>query len=102
MTQRPTRFLNFTNEEDINLINLVKQYRSLYDVYEKEHKDLMVRNQLWHDVARIMERDVSDCKKRWRSMKDTYYRQKRTKTRTNWVLMNRLQFLDAVGKSYDW
>ncbi|XP_045460110.1 uncharacterized protein LOC123670642 [Harmonia axyridis] len=93
------RYLSFSNMEDYNLINIVQQHRILYDINHKDHRDFGLRAKLWNDIAEKMDRSVEECKRRWRNMKDTYFRFKRKNLKSSWILAKRLKFLDSAGRN---
>ncbi|XP_022093072.1 uncharacterized protein LOC110980566 [Acanthaster planci] len=63
------------------LIALVKDNPTLYDVRDKDHKNAAQIARIWKRIAdqiNYQERDGDYWKKRWRMLRDTYVRKRRT------------------------
>ncbi|XP_045491849.1 uncharacterized protein LOC123691482 [Colias croceus] len=67
----------FTDEQDEALINLVSQHAILYDLSETGYKKQPKKDKIWGEIGRILNKSGDSCKKRWKNIKDTYFRQKR-------------------------
>nr|XP_054593402.1 transcription factor Adf-1-like [Nothobranchius furzeri] len=56
----------------------VRKYEHLYNPSLKNYKDAQVIYNSWKEIARILEMDVEQCMKKWRSMRDKFVRMKKT------------------------
>ncbi|XP_054602375.2 transcription factor Adf-1-like [Nothobranchius furzeri] len=56
----------------------VRKYEHLYNPSLKNYKDAQVIYNSWKEIARILEVDVEQCMKKWRSMRDKFVRMKKT------------------------
>ncbi|XP_070409412.1 uncharacterized protein [Nothobranchius furzeri] len=56
----------------------VWKYEHLYNPSLKNYKDAQVICNSWKEIARILEVDVEQCMKKWRSMWDKFVRMKKT------------------------
>ncbi|KAK4879803.1 hypothetical protein RN001_007949 [Aquatica leii] len=99
--------MSFCKEDDLKLIELVEMQRELYDPTHKDYKDVMLRNNIWANIALHLTNNKTgkDCKKRWRSIRDTWKRLKKTDkldtsskahTKRSWLLVPYLEFLNNV------
>ncbi|KRT81236.1 Myb/SANT-like transcription factor [Oryctes borbonicus] len=102
MTKCPFNF-----KEDKLLIHYVRQYPALYDPKNADYKNQDIRDDLWDTIAENIDKKVSDCKKRWRSIRDTFFRAQRQYNRQvdtgrrlkrpKWSLLEHLTFLNNFG-----
>ncbi|CAG9772583.1 unnamed protein product [Ceutorhynchus assimilis] len=99
MSQKAKYLCRFTRELDEKLIELVSANEVLYDTGHKYYKDLNVRDDVWLAISSIVGRTVTDCKTRWRSLRDLYHRKKKDqrmgkKIRSPWEYMDSISFLE--------
>lgn len=91
--------LQFSPVEDEKLIADVSNHPVLFDSREKNYKNNGAKGLVWETVAVKVNRTADDCKKRWRSIRDTFKKIKRgkkyrTRRKIKWPLMDKLSFLD--------
>ncbi|KAL1488308.1 hypothetical protein ABEB36_015257 [Hypothenemus hampei] len=96
----------FSVECDDLLIEGVQKHSCLYSFEHENYKDINVKENCWREIATSVGRSVVDCKKRWKNMKDTYFRKKKnSKLGTGssssvkpikWSLFRQLEFLENV------
>ncbi|XP_050065540.1 uncharacterized protein LOC126554514 [Aphis gossypii] len=99
--------ISFSLEENTVLAECVSQHPCLFDLKHPEYKDLQVRENVWKEISSVLTKSVDDCKKRWRNIKDTYNRKKRSRNLgtgsaaknkpTKWQLADILSFLDVAA-----
>jgi hypothetical protein len=41
----------FTHEDDIVLLDLIREHRELYDVNHKRHKDIVFKDRVWNEIS---------------------------------------------------
>ncbi|XP_050526067.1 uncharacterized protein LOC126896916 [Daktulosphaira vitifoliae] len=96
----------YTVEEDIQLAECVRAHPCLYDLKNANYKDQQIRDNVWKLISNSLnKKSVDDCKKRWKNMKDTYNKNKRSRKlgtgsstknkQKKWVLADALSFLDV-------
>lgn len=73
------RKIAFTAEDEERLIELVKGSPSLYSPSNPEYKDKIVRGKAWDNIATSLSKPSSDCKKKWKNIKDQYDRTRKKK-----------------------
>ncbi|XP_063833541.1 uncharacterized protein LOC135082691 [Ostrinia nubilalis] len=97
-------FQTFSHNEDKELIELVKKNQMLYNTELADYKDGALKDHVWGEIAAAMKKSSTDCKKRWKYLRDSYNRCKRTNKKrtgsasfktTKWCFFNVLRFLDA-------
>ncbi|KAL1516155.1 hypothetical protein ABEB36_000074 [Hypothenemus hampei] len=96
----------FSSNDDEILIEEIRKYPSLYNLEDENYKNFVIKENGWKNVAASLGKNVDDCKKRWRSVRDTYFRnKKKQKLGTGsssldkpikWALYNQLSFLDKI------
>ncbi|XP_039275596.1 uncharacterized protein LOC111061330 isoform X1 [Nilaparvata lugens] len=94
----------FSADEDELLIEFVQKEDMLYDLKHKEFKNSTKKDLLRNEIGRRLEKEGSECKKRWKSMRDHYKREKKEEKGTTGKAAKkkraqywqRLQFLDTV------
>ncbi|XP_030745010.1 uncharacterized protein LOC115874086 [Sitophilus oryzae] len=64
----------FSGDDAEILIEEVQKYECIFDY---EDKNFIIRENAWKKIAISAGKDVDDCKKRWKSIKDTYLRNKK-------------------------
>ncbi|GJQ87164.1 hypothetical protein Trydic_g12519 [Trypoxylus dichotomus] len=94
------------NEDEL-LIRYVRQYPALYDPRHPDYKNQETRDELWDKIAGNIGKKALDCKKRWRSIRDTFFRSQRQYKRQvvtgrrlkrpTWSLLEHLTFLNNFG-----
>ncbi|XP_025422921.1 uncharacterized protein LOC112692456 [Sipha flava] len=90
----------FTHEEDIILIDFVKTHSVLYDRSHERHKDHAFKEPLWCEISTELDKSVNQCKKRWKTIKTAYLKNRImetgsiNKSDTTQLLSLRLSFLD--------
>ncbi|XP_033228670.1 transcription factor Adf-1-like [Belonocnema kinseyi] len=92
--------------DDSKLIELVRHRSCLFDPKNKYYKDLNVRDDAWAEIAEGLKQPVEECKSRWRNVRDTFMRRKRSqkistgsarsRKRRRWFLEGSLDFLHQV------
>ncbi|CAH1972643.1 unnamed protein product [Acanthoscelides obtectus] len=71
-----SQFIN-KREKDELLIELVKSNRSIYDASDKNYKNNIEKDKCWEKISEMIEMSVSECKKRWKSLRDQYNKKKK-------------------------
>ncbi|XP_023311380.1 transcription factor Adf-1-like [Anoplophora glabripennis] len=97
-----TSKLSFHTTEDEKLVECVGNCPALYDTGNKDYKNQVVRENIWKCIAETVQRTPEDCKKRWRNIKDTYMKIRRTTNPTGsaatpkskWPLLSQMSFMD--------
>lgn len=111
----------FTHPQDDALIEFMSMHPELYDAQSENYKKVFVRNEQWTQCAKVCGRSgtyiytqfflaryiayifksfpVTDCKARWRYLRDYFTRVKNKKgdTRKSSAFLQRLSFLDLDG-----
>ena len=59
------------------LINLVCQYPTLWDKQDTKYKDSNYKDAKWMEIAEILSLTKEDVIKKWKSLRDTFMRQKK-------------------------
>ncbi|KAE9521371.1 hypothetical protein AGLY_018193 [Aphis glycines] len=97
--------LIFSYEEDVMLVELVSNHPCLFDLKHQAYKDIQIREKVWKEISIHLKKSTEDCKKRWRSIKDTYNKKKRNRKLgtgsakdkpSKWMLADVLSFLDTT------
>ena len=65
------------------LINHVWQYPALWDKQDAKYKDSNYKNAKWKETAEILCLTKEDVIKKWKSLRDTFMRQKKKKKKKN-------------------
>uniref|UniRef100_A0A1B6DXI5 MADF domain-containing protein n=1 Tax=Clastoptera arizonana TaxID=38151 RepID=A0A1B6DXI5_9HEMI len=101
--------VRFSTDEDDFLIEFVHTHTILYDLKHEEFKNRIKKELIWSDAGKILNREGSECKKRWKSIRDHYRREKKEEKgsagsakKKRAVYWDRLRFLDGVeeGESF--
>ncbi|XP_065085792.1 uncharacterized protein LOC135707823 [Ochlerotatus camptorhynchus] len=82
------------NEE--MFVNEIKKRPILYNTTLKDYKKITTRHEAWAEVALAMNLSESECKKRWRSLRDAFMKVVRNKNedeRKTWLHYRLLEFL---------
>ncbi|GAB6032500.1 hypothetical protein CHUAL_011396 [Chamberlinius hualienensis] len=90
---------------EAKLCELVGQHKCLYDVKHKLYKDVCARENAWKIIAENLNQTTDQCKKRWRNIRDTYFRRKKKAKKSKglernvhveWHLESKLSFLNTI------
>ncbi|XP_025198148.1 uncharacterized protein LOC112596602 [Melanaphis sacchari] len=89
----------FTHEDDIILVDLIREHRELYDVKHKKHKDNVFKDRVWNEISIDIGKSVYQCKRRWKNIKAYYLKSKSnmetaSSMNNNWPLTTYVSFLD--------
>ncbi|XP_018802726.1 PREDICTED: transcription factor Adf-1-like isoform X2 [Bactrocera latifrons] len=92
-----------TMDVDDMLISEVRNRPFLYDLSHPDYKSLKKKDYAWRHIAVCLKLSEMQCKKRWKSLRDSYKRCKRMKTdgssestRKKWRYLEAMTFLDNV------
>lgn len=101
----------FTNQQpptmdkiETKLIEFVKLNDFIYNKASPDFKCARLKQQKWHEFAKTVGCDVEQLKKRWKTLRDSFYRElKRIKkdrliTESRWRHFDRLMFLKDVKR----
>ena len=86
------------------LIDLVHQYPALWDKQHTKYKDSNYKDARWRESAEILSVPKDDAIKKWKSLRDTYVRQKSIKSKSGdglsdskprWKYYTIMSFLDV-------
>ena len=64
------------------LIDLVHQYSALWDKQNTKYKDSTYKDARWREITEILGVPKDDAIKKWKSLQDTYVRQKSIKVKS--------------------
>ena len=64
------------------LIDLVRQYPALWDKQHSKYKDSNYKDARWREISEILNVPKDDAIKKWKSLRDTYVRQKSIKSKS--------------------
>ncbi|XP_060856280.1 uncharacterized protein LOC132934005 [Metopolophium dirhodum] len=89
----------FTHEDDVVLIDLIRNNRELYDANHKMHRDIAFKDSIWNDISIDIGKSVHQCKRRWKNIKAFYLKNKSmmetgSSVNNNWSLSTYVSFLD--------
>ncbi|CAI6357599.1 unnamed protein product [Macrosiphum euphorbiae] len=59
------------------LVSLVEIRPSIYDFGDKDHSNRIVQDKLWEEISKEMNVDVSVCKSKWTSLRNSFARELR-------------------------
>lgn len=71
------RRIEFKDDEEGKLIELVKSKPFLYCVTDPEYKDRLLKKKAWNDIGIILSKTADDCKKKWKNIKDAFDRSRK-------------------------
>lgn len=71
------RRIDFRDDEEEKLIELVKSKSHLYCVTDSDYKDRHLKVKAWEEIAKTLSKSSEDCKKKWKNIKDTYDRSRK-------------------------
>ncbi|XP_035772864.1 uncharacterized protein LOC118456322 [Anopheles albimanus] len=86
----------FVKVNETVFVEEVKKRPILYDSGMRQNKRIKLRTEAWREVSQAVNLSVQECRKRWRSMRDAFLKQVRTKSeeeRKCWVHYRLLEFL---------
>ncbi|XP_017470929.1 PREDICTED: uncharacterized protein LOC108362460 [Rhagoletis zephyria] len=96
---------------DINeiLIEEIRKHEWLYDLSSNEYKNVFKKAVIWEEIGKSVCLPGDSCKTRWRGLRDTYKRRKRTSQLSSgsgapsptkkWKYLQTLSFLDNYKDS---
>ncbi|CAD7078810.1 unnamed protein product [Hermetia illucens] len=67
----------FSADEDELLVEFVQKEDIFYDLKHPESKNTIKKDLLWNEIGRALKKEGSECKKRWKSRRDHYKREKK-------------------------
>ncbi|KAK9500827.1 hypothetical protein O3M35_002016 [Rhynocoris fuscipes] len=67
----------FSSEDDEILIELVRKNPALYSVKSMTYKNMVIKNNIWKEIAKTLGKKERDCQIRWKSIRDYYQRKKK-------------------------
>ncbi|XP_034188579.2 uncharacterized protein LOC117608097 isoform X1 [Osmia lignaria lignaria] len=99
------RKFNFSYREDIILIENIKNYPVLYDRSDIKFSCYETRKIVWKEISSRVNRSATDCRKRWRSLRDTFVKSKQGKHNLDVESRSQLnfsiqQYLDFFNEAY--
>ncbi|KAF5271830.1 hypothetical protein FQR65_LT05061 [Abscondita terminalis] len=65
-------YFNIIEMYEEKLILLVQKYTDIYDVSSKNYHNQQIKDNIWEEIAKEMQKPVSECKKRWASLRDSF------------------------------
>lgn len=71
------RRINFKDDEEEKLIELIKAKPFLYSVTDPLYKERLLKYKAWDEIGTSLSKPVEDCKKKWKNMKDAFDRSKK-------------------------
>ena len=88
-----------------SLIDLVHQYPALWDKQNSKYKNSNYKDAKWREIAETLGVPKDDAIKKWKSLRDTYVRQKNIKAKSGdglsvskprWKYYAIMSFLDVT------
>ena len=88
-----------------SLIDLVRQYPALWDKQNSKYKDSNYKDAKWREICEMLGVPKDDAIKKWKSLRDTYVRQKNIKSKSGdglsdskprWKYYAIMSFLDVT------
>ncbi|KAF0729227.1 transcription factor Adf-1-like, partial [Aphis craccivora] len=58
-------------------VHEVQNNRVLYDMAASDYKNIIIKDNIWKDIATKIEKSTDDTKKRWKNIRNSYSRNKR-------------------------
>ncbi|XP_054266861.1 uncharacterized protein LOC128989031 [Macrosteles quadrilineatus] len=95
----------FTASDDEQLIELVQGHPIIWNIMEKDYKNVVKKEFIWSDIGKTMNKTGTECKARWKNMRDYFRKQKKEErnqttgsaaTKRKAGYWERLRFLDVV------
>lgn len=97
----------WNQDSEDQLVTMIQERPSLYDVTEKLYANRVVKTELWREIEEKLDISAKQLKKRWESLRTQYTRYKKREAsassgaqrtgRQHWIL-TRLQFLEPHTK----
>ncbi|CAH2038009.1 unnamed protein product, partial [Iphiclides podalirius] len=79
---------------ELDLIKEVEKRTILYDKSVSGFNKTKLRDEAWKEVQNALRVSEAECKKRWRSLRDSFIKLQRTHgSRTRWPYLNAMRFL---------
>ncbi|XP_049946389.1 uncharacterized protein LOC126431185 [Schistocerca serialis cubense] len=98
----------FHDDDDEQLVEYVSRYSILYDHKHTDFRNVVAKDKVWKKIGEAMKKDGNQCKKRWKDIRDNYWKTVRKEqlqtgsaapsSTTKWALFNRLDFLRDVER----
>ncbi|XP_056633554.1 transcription factor Adf-1-like [Diorhabda sublineata] len=96
--------MSFSDEDCENLIELIRQHPPLYNAQLDSYRDENLKNNIWKSIAESINKTDSECRKKWKLIRDSYNRYKRKQKQSTgfaapaknskWQFYERLRFLE--------
>ncbi|XP_048002110.1 uncharacterized protein LOC125238732 [Leguminivora glycinivorella] len=67
----------FTDAEEEKLIKMVISHDILYNPSHAHYKSNLIKDKVWKQIGKELNRNGADCKKKWKCIRDTYHRYKK-------------------------
>ncbi|CAH1403949.1 unnamed protein product [Nezara viridula] len=93
----------FNENDDDLLVDLVNHYRVLYDQKHQDFRNVRAKNSAWRKIAEALKKDSNSCKRRWKDIRDNYWKIVRReklpvgsaapRSSRKWPLLKKLTFL---------
>ncbi|XP_061726303.1 uncharacterized protein LOC133531907 [Cydia pomonella] len=68
---------SFTDAEEEKLIKMVISNDILYNASHVNYKSNLIKDNVWKEIGKELNRNGGDCKKKWKCIRDTYHRYKK-------------------------
>ncbi|XP_063391324.1 transcription factor Adf-1-like [Cydia fagiglandana] len=68
---------SFTDAEEEKLIKMVISHDILYNASHTNYKSNLIKDNVWKQIGKELNRNGGDCKKKWKCIRDTYHRYKK-------------------------
>ncbi|XP_063544805.1 transcription factor Adf-1-like [Cydia strobilella] len=68
---------SFTDAEEEKLIKMVISHDILYNASHANYKSNLIKDNVWKQIGKELNRNGGDCKKKWKCIRDTYHRYKK-------------------------
>ncbi|XP_023952642.2 transcription factor Adf-1 [Bicyclus anynana] len=68
------RVLLFFTMDNEKLIEIVRDYKYLYDLTDKKYSDNMKKDQAWKEIGIKLKKNGTECKKAWALLRDAFRR----------------------------
>ncbi|XP_026735798.1 transcription factor Adf-1-like [Trichoplusia ni] len=69
--------MDFSDSEEEKLINQVAHHPALYDASHKNYLNAIIKDNIWKNIGKVLNKSDEDCKKKWKSIRDSYHRFKK-------------------------
>ncbi|CAH2035526.1 unnamed protein product, partial [Iphiclides podalirius] len=82
----------FSDEDCETLIELIRQHPPIYDAQLDSYRDENLKDNIWESIAEIINKTDSECRKKWKLIRDSYNRYKcKQKTSTRFAAPAKIQ-----------